>query len=83
MDHAKAVARRLSAELKKAYFTTGGSCPEDKKIIVTISCGIAQFRDKDTLDFLTSRADVALYAAKNKGRDRIVDETGSDVTFPV
>ncbi|WP_018880786.1 GGDEF domain-containing protein [Thioalkalivibrio sp. ALE30] len=38
----------------------------------TCSGGIASFRPGDTADSLLGRADQALYAAKNSGRDRII-----------
>ncbi len=41
----------------------------DTQLMVTISLGIAQARDGDTVDTLIERADQALYAAKRAGRD--------------
>ncbi len=38
---------------------------------VTCSFGVAQFRDGDTAETLTARADEALYAAKRAGRNRV------------
>jgi diguanylate cyclase (GGDEF)-like protein len=40
-------------------------------IRITLSCGVAQYRPGETLEALTSRADAALYAAKNEGRDQV------------
>jgi diguanylate cyclase (GGDEF)-like protein len=39
---------------------------------MTCSFGVAQFQDGDTAEALTSRADAAMYAAKQKGRNRVV-----------
>ena len=39
---------------------------------VTCSFGVAQFQDGDTAEALTSRADTAMYAAKQGGRNRVV-----------
>jgi len=38
----------------------------------TISIGLAQYRDGDTLESLTNRADQALYRAKQTGRNKVV-----------
>ncbi len=38
---------------------------------VTVSCGIAQYEEDDSLDTTISRADKALYVAKTKGRDQV------------
>lgn len=39
---------------------------------MTISIGIAQYRDNDTLEALTDRADKALYHAKQTGRNKVI-----------
>lgn len=39
---------------------------------LTISIGLAQYRDNDTLERLTDRADKALYHAKQTGRNKVV-----------
>lgn len=39
---------------------------------LSISIGLAQYQDNDTLEDLSDRADQALYFAKKNGRDRVV-----------
>jgi len=43
---------------------------EDRTINVTISLGVAGYRDMETRQSITSRADKAMYRAKQQGRNR-------------
>ncbi len=43
---------------------------------VTITCGVALYRPHDTEDTLVARADVALYRAKEGGRNQTASEAG-------
>lgn len=63
---AKALAERLCQAMRSHDFATGRRH--------TVSAGIATMRPGDSLDALISRADTALYAAKDSGRDRAVLE---------
>ncbi|MEX2479348.1 MAG: GGDEF domain-containing protein [Gammaproteobacteria bacterium] len=49
-------------------------CPfrhKDTPVKVTVSCGVAEFRDGDALDAVFDRADAAMYRAKKAGRNRV------------
>ena len=46
--------------------------PEGKPVSVTISIGIAEYCGGDTLDDVIRHADLAMYAAKSGGRNRVV-----------
>jgi diguanylate cyclase (GGDEF)-like protein len=50
------------------------SMPEDD-FNISISCGVAEFHDNDTIDTITKRADRALYDAKANGRNITVIES--------
>ena len=43
---------------------------QQKRVLITISCGATQFKDDDTIDSAFQRADQALYKAKQNGRNR-------------
>lgn len=64
IDQAREVIERLRGSL--AQETLHADTP------VTFSCGLARVSDASGIDAAASRADEALYAAKNDGRDRIV-----------
>jgi diguanylate cyclase len=46
---------------------------------ITISIGVAQLRQGDTVASLIERADACLYAAKRAGRNRVICETDPEV----
>ena len=61
------VAEKLRAELAMGDFVIDQQQP----ISVTASFGVSVLAEQETLDQLISRADEALYVAKNKGRNRV------------
>ena len=67
---AEKVAERIRAQTAQQRFATGRG---DETIEVTVSMGVASMaRGADSIEALMKRADVALYQAKNGGRNRVV-----------
>jgi len=56
---------RIREKLANTPFKTG-----DEKITVTVSIGVAQFKEDDTGETVFARADEALYQAKESGRNQ-------------
>lgn len=67
LDEARAMAERIREAVAGACFTQKDGCQP-----VTVSCGVAEYRQGESLDALTRRADEAAYSAKEQGRDRVV-----------
>ncbi|HEX5328956.1 GGDEF domain-containing protein [Sulfuricurvum sp.] len=44
---------------------------QNQQITVTLSIGMTQIKEKDTIDTVIERSDAALYKAKNNGKDRL------------
>jgi diguanylate cyclase len=42
--------------------------------VITVSCGVAEVRQDDTVDSVVDRADKALYLAKRSGRNRVISD---------
>ena len=66
---ATAVAERLRAAVWREPFTIKS---DRRKLSMTISIGVASAATGDDRDRLLSRADDALYAAKNRGRNCVI-----------
>ncbi|NJD62485.1 MAG: diguanylate cyclase [Deltaproteobacteria bacterium] len=47
--------------------------PDGQPVSITVSIGIAGYREGDMIDDVVRHADLAMYAAKNGGRNRVVD----------
>jgi two-component system, cell cycle response regulator len=67
LETATAHAELLRVALAELSFDTGSH-----ELSVTCSLGVAAGRPGETIDHLLRRADAALYAAKEGGRDRVV-----------
>lgn len=63
---AQVVAEKLRLEIEQAAFDNEG-----RAIAVTMSIGVAQLETGETHDQTVKRADAALYAAKQSGRNRV------------
>lgn len=80
-DTEVASARLLAERIRKAISATPFDLPSGETVTVTVSIGISEVtpeHDETDLktvgDSLVARADVALYAAKSAGRDRVIVE---------
>ena len=54
----------------------------ERELAVTVSIGVETFKPGDDVKSLLKRADQALYAAKNSGRNRVITYSGM-LTFNV
>ena len=66
---AQTLAQRLCDSLPSQIFRV-----DDIRLGLTMTFGVAQLRQYDTLEQLTSRADAALYEGKARGRCQVVSE---------
>lgn len=64
---AETLADQVCQEVQGSGFHSGG-----KRVEVTASCGLSQFGDGDAPDDVFTRADKALYQAKQQGKNRYV-----------
>jgi len=71
LGEAGEVAERVRTRVNNDLVQCG-----DTSITVTVSLGVAQARDDDTVDDVIARADAALYVAKAEGRDCIRSSAG-------
>jgi diguanylate cyclase len=65
IDQAFAAAEEIREAVAKSPFHSG-----QKRVVLTISCGMSEFGDGDTPKKVFKRADDALYLAKENGKNR-------------
>ncbi|MDF1555920.1 MAG: GGDEF domain-containing protein [Deferrisomatales bacterium] len=65
LDAARQAGEKVRVAVEAFRFHSRG-----KRIPLTLSCGMTQLRDGDTVDGALERADQALYRAKDSGRNR-------------
>ncbi len=63
LDYAKIVLEKLRSEVENLHHEVAGG--------VTISFGVTEYKDGDTVESLFKRCDDALYKAKANGRNRV------------
>ncbi len=63
----QAVLQRLQRALTKEIFMHN-----NEKLLITFSAGVTELRKNDVMDDILKRADSAMYAAKNSGKNRVL-----------
>lgn len=72
LGQTRQIAQRLRAAVENHdFYTRLHGNPGRAEKSVTVSCGLARYREKESLDAWIMRADEALYAAKAKGKNCI------------
>lgn len=66
-DDGVKVMERVQRQLTKKNFMYS-----DERVVITFSAGVAKLIGEETPEEIISRADTALYAAKNAGRNRVM-----------
>ena len=65
VDEAQAVLTRLQRQLSAEFFTA-----DERKVFITFSAGVTQYRMDEAIEAALDRADLALYEAKRTGKNR-------------
>jgi PleD family two-component response regulator len=61
------IAERIRRSLAASDLAGPGTAAVDPRNMVTVSCGISEFREGDDLDNMLFRSDQALYLCKDRG----------------
>ena len=69
LSAAISVAETLRESIERCTFQYG-----EQIVPITVSCGLAELKGRDTIDTIFKRADKALYKAKETGRNRCITE---------
>jgi len=83
IEQTRQIAQRFKTAIEshdfydKKHFLLGS---KKQHITVTVSCGIARYKQKETLNGWITRADNALYRAKAKGKNCIVEDKEEPVS---
>ncbi len=72
MPETNAEQALIAAEKLRKKVEQCGFHFREKKVTITVSCGLSEFRQGDSPESAFERADKALYEAKNQGRNRCV-----------
>lgn len=72
LDEARAVVERLRRAVAESGWLEGAP-----QIALTLSAGVTQLRQDESVESLLQRADEALYQAKRRGRDQVVEARGA------
>lgn len=72
LDDCDLNAAQQRAEALRQSIETTHLPYREGRIQVTASCGVAEYRAGETLNMLINRADIALYQAKQQGRNQVV-----------
>ena len=78
MPHLEAPGAIAAADRIRRVIEQREVAAEEKRLKVTVSCGVALFRIDDTVETILARADDALYLAKRNGRNRCEMEQRSE-----
>lgn len=68
-------AMGLAERIRAAIENSPCQCKDSVSVAFTVSIGVAQHEDDESLESLLDRADQALYSAKHAGRNRVVQAT--------